>query len=73
MHAYFRMDMAASQSLMNQYPSISDLAEQAKKRIPHVAWDYLYAGTGKGEAAQRNLEQFSDIILTPEFVKGKFV
>ncbi len=56
--------------LMNRYPAISDLEEKAKRRLPHVAWQYLQAGTGMDLAAQRNREALDRITLTPRFLKG---
>ncbi len=54
----------------NQYPAIEDLAVKAKKRIPHVAWEYLQSGTGRENLTKRNTEAFNDITFTPQFCKG---
>jgi len=56
----------------NQYPTINDLAKQAKKRIPHVAWEYLSAGTGDEGLLDRNIAAFQDITFLPRFCKGEF-
>lgn len=58
-------------SLMNRYPSIADLAVKGKKRLPHVAWQYLETGTGSGNAVLRNREALDRITLLPHFMKGE--
>ncbi len=62
-----------SQQLHNKYPAISDLAQKAKRRIPHFAWEYLDSGTGIEDCVSRNRAAFSDVILTPKFMQGVFV
>jgi L-lactate dehydrogenase (cytochrome) len=57
-------------ALFNQYPAIEDLAAKAKKRIPHVAWEYLESGTGRENLIKRNLEAFDTIKFKPQFCKG---
>lgn len=54
----------------NQYPAIEDLAAKAKKRIPHVAWEYLESGTGRESLTTKNIEAFNGITFTPQFCKG---
>ncbi len=54
----------------NQYPAIQDLADKAKKRIPHVAWEYLQSGTGAEDLVKKNREAFQKITLLPRFCKG---
>ena len=56
---------------LQRYPAISDLQARAKKRIPHVAWEYLSAGTGDDRARVRNLEALANVTLTPRFMRGK--
>lgn len=56
--------------LMQRYPSISDLQKRAKKRLPHVAWEYLDCGTGDERAVTRNLEKMAEVTLVPKFLKG---
>lgn len=55
---------------MDKYPSISDLEQKAKSRIPRVAWSYLNTGTGKGTASAENRNSFEDLSILPRFVKG---
>jgi len=57
--------------LMDNYPSIIDLACKARKRIPKVAWEYLESGTGNENLVKKNLESFKNITFTPRFCKGK--
>ncbi|MCA0153451.1 alpha-hydroxy acid oxidase [Winogradskyella vincentii] len=54
----------------NQFPAIQDLAKKAKKRIPHVAWEYLESGTGDEALLERNRLAFQNIQFTPQFCKG---
>lgn len=56
--------------LFNKYPAIEDLAVKAKKRIPHVAWEYLQSGTGRESLTERNIKAFDKITFTPQFCKG---
>ena len=58
--------------LFNKYPAISDLEAKAKKRIPHVAWEYMQTGTGREELLKKNLEAFKEITFLPRFCKGEF-
>jgi len=57
--------------LMTQYPTINDLAIKAKKRIPHISWEYLETGTGSEHLAQRNLDALQAITLKPQLLKGE--
>jgi len=56
--------------LSNQYPTIEDLMRKAKKRIPHVAWEYLASGTGEEDLLDRNRAAFQKITFLPRFCKG---
>lgn len=59
------------QKFGGSYPAITDLKSRAKKRVPHVAWEYLDGGTGDETAVQRNLDGFNNITLLPQLLKGK--
>ena len=59
------------QSLLNRFPAISDLEKKAKKRMPHVGWEYLQSGTGQERLVSRNLEAMQAVSLTPQFCKGQ--
>ncbi len=54
----------------NQYPAIIDLAQKAKRRIPHIAWEYLEAGTGDEDLVKKNKDAFQKIAFLPQFCKG---
>ena len=54
----------------NQFPRIEDLAQKAKKRIPHVAWEYLTSGTGDERLLSSNEMAFDSIRFVPRFCKG---
>ncbi|RNC90059.1 MAG: alpha-hydroxy-acid oxidizing protein [Allomuricauda sp.] len=56
----------------NRYPRISDVAEKAKRRMPHVAWEYLDSGTGDETLLQQNRSAFSNLSFIPRFCQGAF-
>ncbi len=60
-----------SKEILEKYPSISDLQERAKRRIPEVAWAYLQSGTGDELGVQRNRESLNNILFNPRFLKGE--
>lgn len=57
--------------LLQKYPAVADLQKAAKRRIPHLAWEYLECGTGNEQSIQRNLDSFARITMLPQFFKGK--
>lgn len=59
-----------NQDLMNQIPSIADLAIKAKSRIPHFAWEYLDSGTGTDAGVQRNIDALKNVQLIPQLMQG---
>lgn len=59
-----------SARLLNDYPAISDLRAKAKKRIPHVAWEYLETGTGEEQLIRRNIQALQEVTFLPQFLKG---
>lgn len=57
--------------LSNKYPAISDLRKKAKRRIPHVAWEYLETGTGDEYLIERNIRAMKAVTFLPRFLKGE--
>ena len=57
--------------LLQQYPSVSDLRELARKRLPHISWEYLDCGTGDEHGIDRNLQRLSEVTLVPRFMMGE--
>lgn len=57
--------------IMDTYPAISDLRTRARRRIPHVAWQYLETGTGEEKAMIRNREALDKLTFVPRFIRGK--
>ena len=57
-------------SLVDKYPRVSDMVNVAKKRMPHFAAEYLFAGTGYDEALENNRKVFNQIFLVPQYLKG---
>lgn len=58
--------------LFSRYPSIEDLRQKARRRIPHFAWEYLDSGTGIEDCLRRNRQAFSDVLMKPRFMQGEF-
>jgi L-lactate dehydrogenase (cytochrome) len=61
-----------SNTLMQRYPSFEHLEVAARARMPHFAWEFLDSGTGRDEASQHNRDAFSEVRLTPRFMRGSF-
>ena len=57
-------------SLVDKYPRVSDMVNVAKKRMPHFAAEYLFAGTGYDEALENNRKVFNQIFLVPQYLKA---
>lgn len=58
------------EKLSDQYPAIEDLARKAKKRMPHVAWEYLASGTGDEQLVTKNSNAYHEMAFLPRFCKG---
>lgn len=65
------MDKAQIQQLQHRYASVADLAQAAKRRIPHFAWEYLDSGTGLEAAVGRNRAGLDAVTLKQQFIKGR--
>ncbi len=52
-----------------QYPTISDLKQKAKKRIPKFAFDYLQGGCNEELGLQRNRDDIQSVQLRSELLK----
>ena len=57
-------------NLVDKYPRVSDMVNVAKRRMPHFAAEYLFAGTGYDEALENNRKIFNQIFLVPQYLKG---
>ncbi len=55
---------------MDELPSIDDLEQRARRRIPHFAWEYLASGTGAEQAVERNLDGLARVQFVPQLLKG---
>lgn len=55
---------------MQSWPMVSDLRQRARRRLPHVAWEYLDQGTSDEGALSRNVRRMSEVVLVPKFMKG---
>ena len=60
-------------NLVDKYPRVSDMINDAKRRMPHFAAEYLFAGTGYDEALENNRKVFNQIFLVPKYLKGTVV
>lgn len=59
-------------TLMHRYPAVSYLRAPAKRRIPHLAWEFLDSGTGRDQCVARNAAAFDAVRLVPRFLQGDF-
>lgn len=57
--------------LLDRYPSIADLRNKARGKIPFFAWEYLDSGTGRDDGAERNMAAMRQVALTPRFMRGE--
>ena len=58
------------QGRLEQYPTIDDLRQRAKRRLPLLSWEYLDMGTGNESAVSRNRQGLEEVTLLPQFFKG---
>ena len=49
-------------NLVDKYPRVSDMVNIAKRRMPHFASEYLFAGTGYDEALENNRKVFNSML-----------
>jgi L-lactate dehydrogenase (cytochrome) len=52
-----------------RYPSVEDLRDKAKKRIPRFAFEYLDGGCNEDVNLLRNTAELRDITLKPTYIK----
>jgi L-lactate dehydrogenase (cytochrome) len=57
-------------NMMIRWPALGDLRAPARRRIPHIAWEYLDSGVGAEESLARDRAALSAITLTPRFLGG---
>ena len=53
----------------SRYPSVTDLAQRARKRVPGFAMDYLEGGIGEEHALRRNRTDLDNILLWPRYLR----
>lgn len=58
-----------AQSFDTRYPSVDDLREKAKQRIPRFAFEYLDGGCNEDINIRRNTLEIRDITLKPTYIK----
>ncbi len=56
-------------SFDTRYPSVDDLREKAKQRIPRFAFEYLDGGCNEDINIKRNTSEIRDITLKPTYIK----
>ena len=54
----------------NNYYTMEDLKIRAQKRIPQIVFDYLDGGAGTEQNIRRNILDFEEIILQPEYLRN---
>lgn len=58
-----------NQSFDTRYPSVDDLRDKAKKRMPRFAFEYLDGGCNEDVNIRRNTSEIRDITLKPTYIK----
>ena len=53
-----------------QFPSIDDLRQKAKERIPNFAFDYLDGGCNEDVGINRNTEEIREVQLQPRYLQN---
>ena len=53
-----------------QYPSIEDLRQKAKERMPNFAFDYLDGGCNEDVGINRNTEEIREVQLQPRYLQN---
>jgi len=59
--------------LANEFPRISDLAQRAKWRLPHFAWEYVESGTGAETLIDLNRAALDAVRMVPRIMQGPTV
>jgi L-lactate dehydrogenase (cytochrome) len=54
----------------SNYPSIEDLREKAKKRIPRFAFEYLDGGCNEDVNLYKNTSELREVELLPQYLKS---
>ncbi len=54
-------------SRLSRCPSILDLSQVARKRLPSFIFDFLEGGIGRETALARNRESLESVLLSPEY------
>ncbi|MGC0222600.1 alpha-hydroxy acid oxidase [Pseudooceanicola nitratireducens] len=55
------------------YPTLADLRDRARRRLPHFAWEYLDSGTLDDIAIRRSREALDRVALKPAVMEGRTV
>ncbi|PVA11922.1 alpha-hydroxy-acid oxidizing enzyme [Pelagivirga sediminicola] len=55
-----------------RYPSVADLKERARRRLPRFVWEYLDSGTGAERARLAGPAALQGITLMPSILHGEF-
>ncbi len=53
----------------HQYPSVQDLKNGARRRIPKFAFDYLEGGCNEDVNLARNKSDLQDVVFMPQYLK----
>ncbi len=53
------------------YPSLADLAERARRRVPPFVWEYLDSGTGAGITQTRNRAALDAVLFDTAILAGE--
>jgi len=56
--------------LDHHFPSLLDLRDRARRRLPRFVWEYLDSGTGDERAVARAIAALDAVTLTPRALSG---
>jgi L-lactate dehydrogenase (cytochrome) len=57
--------------LSRRYPSVAHMKEEARRRIPGFAWDYMTGGIGPEENVRRNVDDLQAVQMMPRYLNGE--
>ncbi|MDP6208408.1 MAG: alpha-hydroxy-acid oxidizing protein, partial [Roseibacillus sp.] len=57
-------------TINSNFPSIEDLREKARRRMPGFAFDYLEGGCNSDINLRRNTDEIRDLQLRPYYIRN---
>ena len=57
-------------AINSKYPSVEDLRQRAKERVPAFAFEYLDGGCNEDVSINRNTSEIRDVELQPRYLRN---